>query len=84
VLTSVAILSPSDPFLLIATPDRLPLIRLQSSLIRTVVYIDSRSVLVEVLLRVLSSTGGLVLQKLVPEAQSRFVSGYIHMIIVHF
>jgi hypothetical protein len=69
--SSITILSyPSFPFLLISTSHLLPLIRLISSLISPLLFIYYLSILVEVLLRLLTYRGDLVLLYLVSEDQS--------------
>jgi hypothetical protein len=69
-LLSIAILSPSFPWLLISTSPLLPYIRLISSLISPLLFIYYLSILVEVLLRLLTYRGDLVLLYLVSEDQS--------------
>jgi hypothetical protein len=66
-LLSIAILSPSFPWLLISTSHLLPFIRLISSLISPLLFIYYLSILVEVLLRLLTYQGDLVLLYLVSE-----------------
>jgi hypothetical protein len=68
--SSIAILSPSFPWLLISTLPLLPLIHLISSLISPLLFIYYLSILVEVLLRLLTYRGDLVLLYLVSEDQS--------------
>jgi hypothetical protein len=60
-------LSPSFPFLLISTSPLLPFIRLLSRLISPLYFIYLLSILVEVLLRLLTQQGDLVLLYLVSE-----------------
>jgi hypothetical protein len=69
-LLSIAILSPTFPWLLISTSHLLPFIRLISSLISPLLFIYYLSILVEVLLRLLTYRGDLVLLYLVSEDQS--------------
>jgi hypothetical protein len=69
-LLSIAILSPSFPWLLISTSPLLPYIRLISSLISPLLFIYYLSILVEVLLRLLTYRGDLVLLYRVSEDQS--------------
>jgi hypothetical protein len=69
-LLSIAILSPSFPWLLISTSHLLPFIRLISSLISPFLFIYYLSILVEVLLRLLTFRGDLVLLYLVSEDHS--------------
>jgi hypothetical protein len=69
-LLSIAILSPSFPWLLISTSHLLPFIRLISSLISPLLFIYYLSILVEVLLRLLTYRGDLVLLYLVSEDHS--------------
>jgi hypothetical protein len=69
-LLSIAILSPSFPWLLISTSHLLPFIRLLSSLISPLLFIYYLSILVEVLLRLLTYRGDLVLLYLVSEDHS--------------
>jgi hypothetical protein len=69
-LLSIAILSPSFPWLLISTSHLLPYIRFISSLISPLLFIYYLSILVEVLLRLLTYRGDLVLLYLVSEDQS--------------
>jgi hypothetical protein len=64
------VLSPSFPFLLISTSPLLPFIRLLSRLISPLYFIYLLSILVEVLLRLLTQQGDLVLLYLVSEDQS--------------
>jgi hypothetical protein len=61
------VLSPSFPFLLISTSPLLPFIRLLSRLISPLYFIYLLSILVEVLLRLLTQQGDLVLLYLVSE-----------------
>jgi hypothetical protein len=63
-------LSPSFPFLLLSTSHLLPFIRLLSRLISPLYFIYLLSILVEVLLRLLTQQGDLVLLYLVSEDQS--------------
>jgi hypothetical protein len=65
-----SILSPSFPFLLISTSHLLPFIRLISTLISPLLFIYYLSILVEVLLRLLTHRGDLVLLYLVSEDHS--------------
>jgi hypothetical protein len=69
-LLLIAILSPTFPWLLISTSHLLPYIRLLSSLISPLLSIYYLSILVEVLLRLLTYQGDLVLLYLVSEDQS--------------
>jgi hypothetical protein len=69
-LLSIAILSPSFPWLLISTSHLLPYIRLISSLISSFLFIYYLSILVEVLLRLLTYRGDLVLLYLVSKDHS--------------
>jgi hypothetical protein len=69
-LLSIAILSPSFPWLLISTSHLLPFIRLLSSLISPFLFIYYLSILVEVLLRLLTYRADLVLLYLVSEDRS--------------
>jgi hypothetical protein len=69
-LLSIAILSPSFPWLLTSTSHLLPFIRLISSLISPLLFIYYLSILVEVLLRLLTYRGDLVLLYLVSEDHS--------------
>jgi hypothetical protein len=69
-LLSIAILSPSFPWLLISTSHLLPFIRLISSLISPLLFIYYLSILVEVLLCLLTYRGDLVLLYLVSEDHS--------------
>jgi hypothetical protein len=69
-LLSIAILSPSFPWLLISTSHLLPFIRLISSLISPLLFIYYLSILVEVLLHLLTYRGDLVLLYLVSEDHS--------------
>jgi hypothetical protein len=64
------ILSPSFPWLLISTSYLLPFIRLLSRLISPLFFIYHLSILVEVLLRLLTYGGDLVLLYLVSEDYS--------------
>jgi hypothetical protein len=64
------ILAPSFPFLLISTSHLLPFIRLLSRLISPLLFIYYLSILVEVLLRLLTYRGDLVLLYLVSEDHS--------------
>jgi cytochrome bd-type quinol oxidase subunit 2 len=64
------ILSPLFPFLLISTSHLLPFIRLLSRLISPLLFIYYLSILVEVLLRLLTYRGDLVLLYLVSEDHS--------------
>jgi hypothetical protein len=66
-VSSLVILSPSVPFLLISTSHLLPFIRLLSRLISPLYFIYLLSILVEVLLRLLTYGGDLVLLYLVSE-----------------
>jgi hypothetical protein len=68
--SSIAILSPSFPWLLISTSPLLPFIRLLSTLISPLICIYYLSILVEVLLRLLTYRGDLVLLYLVSEDHS--------------
>jgi hypothetical protein len=61
----VSILSPSFPFLLLSTSHLLPFIRLLSRLISPLYFLYLLSILVEVLLRLLTSEQDLVLLYLV-------------------
>jgi hypothetical protein len=63
----IAILSPSFPWLLISTSHLLPFICLISSLVSSFLFIYYLSILVEVLLRLLTYRGDLVLLYLVSE-----------------
>jgi hypothetical protein len=63
--SSIAILSPSFPWLLLSTSHLLPFIRLLSCLISSLYFIYLLSILVEVLLRLLTSEEDLVLLYLV-------------------
>jgi hypothetical protein len=65
-----SILSPSFPFLLISTSHLIPFIRLLSRLISPLLFIYYLSILVEVLLRLLTYRGDLVLLYLVSEDHS--------------
>jgi hypothetical protein len=65
-----SILSPSFPFLLISTSHLLPFIRLISRLISPLLFIYYLSILVEVLLRLLTYRGDLVLLYLVSKDHS--------------
>jgi hypothetical protein len=69
-LLSIAILSPSFPWLLLSTSHLLPFIRLISSLISPLLFIYYLSILVEVLLCLLTYRGDLVLLYLVSEDHS--------------
>jgi hypothetical protein len=69
-LLSITILSPSFPWLLISTSHLLPFIQLISSLISPLLFIYYLSILVEVLLRLLTCRGDLVLLYLVSEDHS--------------
>jgi hypothetical protein len=69
-LLSIAILSPSFPWLLTSTSHLLPFIRLISSLISPLLFIYYLSILVEVLVRLLTYRGDLVLLYLVSEDHS--------------
>jgi hypothetical protein len=69
-LLAITILSPSFPWLLISTSPLLPFIRLISSLISPFLFIYYLSILVEVLLRLLTYRGDLVLLYLVSEDHS--------------
>jgi hypothetical protein len=69
-LLSIAILSPSFPWLLTSTSHLLPFIRLISSLISPLLFIYYLSKLVEVLLCLLTYRGDLVLLYLVSEDHS--------------
>jgi hypothetical protein len=62
-----SVLSPLFPFLLISTSPLLPFIRLLSRLISPLYFIYLLSILVEVLLRLLTQQGDLVLLYLVSE-----------------
>jgi hypothetical protein len=66
----LVILSPSFPWLLISTAPLLPFIRLLSRLISPLFFIYLLSILVEVLLRLLTYRGDLVLLYLVSEDHS--------------
>jgi hypothetical protein len=68
--SSIAILSPPFPWLLLSTSHLLPLIRLLSRLISPLFFIYLLSILVEVLLRLLTYRGDLVLLYLVSEDHS--------------
>jgi hypothetical protein len=68
--SSIAILSPSFPWLLLSTSHLLPFIRLLSRLISPLYFIYLLSILVEVLLRLLTYRGDLVLLYLVSEDHS--------------
>jgi hypothetical protein len=61
----ISILSPSFPFLLLSTSHLLPFIRLLSRLISPLYFLYLLSILVEVLLRLLTSEQDLVLLYLV-------------------
>jgi hypothetical protein len=69
-LLIITILSPSFPWLLISTSLLLPFIHLLSTLIPFLISIYYLSILVEVLLRLLTHRGDLVLLYLVSEYQS--------------
>jgi hypothetical protein len=69
-LLSIAILSPSFPWLLILTSPLLPFICLISRLISPLLFIYYLSILVEVLLRLLTYRVDLVLLYLVSEDHS--------------
>jgi hypothetical protein len=69
-LLSITILSPSFPWLLISTSHLLPFIQLISSLISPLLFIYYLSILVEVLLRLLTCRGDLVLLYLVSKDHS--------------
>jgi hypothetical protein len=68
--SSIAILSPPFPWLLLSTSHLLPFIRLISRLISPLFFIYHLSILVEVLLRLLTYRGDLVLLYLVSEDYS--------------
>jgi hypothetical protein len=68
--SSIAILSPSFPWLLISTSHLLPFICLISTLISPFFFIYHLSILVEVLLRLLTYRGDLVWLYLVSEDRS--------------
>jgi hypothetical protein len=68
--SSIAILAPSFPWLLISTSPLLPFICLISTLISPLLFIYYLSILVEVLLRLLTYRGDLVLLYLVSEDHS--------------
>jgi hypothetical protein len=68
--SSIAILSPSFPWLLLSTSHLLPFIHLLSRLISPLFFIYHLSILVEVLLRLLTYRGDLVLLYLVSEDHS--------------
>jgi hypothetical protein len=68
--SSIAILSPPFPWLLISTLPVLPLIRFILSLISPLLFIYYLSILVEVLLRLLTYREDLVLLYLVSEDRS--------------
>jgi hypothetical protein len=69
--SSIAILPyPSFPFLLLSTSHLLPFIHLLSNLISPLLFIYYLSILVEVLLRLLTYRGDLVLLYLVSEDHS--------------
>jgi hypothetical protein len=70
VFFSIAILSPSFPWLLISTSYLLPYIRFISSIISPLLFIYYLSILVEVLLRLLTHRTDLVLLYLVSEDRS--------------
>jgi hypothetical protein len=69
-LLIIAILSSSFPWLLISTSHLLPFIHLLSSLISPLLFIYYLSILVEVLLRLLTYRGDLVLLYLVSKDHS--------------
>jgi hypothetical protein len=69
-LLPIAILSPTFPCLLISTSPLLPFIHLISTLISPLLFIYYLSILVEVLLRLLTYRGDLVLLYLVSEDHS--------------
>jgi hypothetical protein len=69
-VSSLVILSPSFPFLLISTSHLLPFIRLISRLISPLYFLYLLSILVEVLLRLLTYRVDLVLLYLVSEDHS--------------
>jgi hypothetical protein len=69
-LLTITILSPSFPWLLISTSHLLPFICLLSSIISPLLSIYYLSILVEVLLRLLTYGGDLVLLYLVSEDHS--------------
>jgi hypothetical protein len=69
-LLQIAILSPSFPWLLISTSHLLPYIRFISSILPSIVSIYYLSILVEVLLRLLTTQEDLVLLYLVSEYHS--------------
>jgi hypothetical protein len=68
--SSIAILSPPFPWLLLSTSHLLPFIRLLSTLISPLLFIYYLSILVEVLLCLLAYRGDLVLLYLVSEDRS--------------
>jgi hypothetical protein len=68
--SSIAILSPSFPWLLLSTSHLLPFIRLLSRLISPLYFLYLLSILVEVLLRLLTNRVDLVLLYLVSEDHS--------------
>jgi hypothetical protein len=69
-LLIIAILSPSFPWLLISTSQLLPFIHLISYLISPLLFIYYLSILVEVLLRLLTYRGDLLLLYLVSKDHS--------------
>jgi hypothetical protein len=69
-LLQIAILSPSFPFLLLSTSHLLPFIRILSRLISPLLSIYYLALLVEVLIRLLTYGGDLVLLYLVSEGYS--------------
>jgi hypothetical protein len=69
-LLQIAILSPSFPWLLISTSHLLPYIRFISSILPSLISIYYLSILVEVLLRLLTTQEDLVLLYLVSEYHS--------------
>jgi hypothetical protein len=69
-LFQIAILSPSFPWLLISMSHLLPYIRFISSIISPLLFICYLSILVEVLLRLLTYRGDLVLLYLVSKDHS--------------
>jgi hypothetical protein len=69
-LLSIPILSPSFPWLLLSTSHLLPFIHLISYLISPLLFIYYLSILVEVLLRLLTYRGDLVLLYLVSKDHS--------------
>jgi hypothetical protein len=68
--SSIAILSPPSPWLLLSTSHLLPFIRLLSRLISPLYFLYLLSILVEVLLRLLTNEVDLVLLYLVSEDHS--------------